>query len=50
MRKGEPREMWALKMSKKEKDMLRELAAREGVNMSAMVRALIRRSYERRVK
>jgi hypothetical protein len=50
MPRGDPREMWALKLSKEEKTMLAELSKMEGVSMSAMVRLLVRRSYERRAK
>ena len=44
------REMWALKLSADEKQKLRELADKNGVNMSAMVRLLINRSHDRSKK
>jgi len=44
------REMWALRLTPEEKRQLKIIAKQEGVTMSAMVRLLVRRSYERRAK
>ena len=39
------KDVWALRLDKKEKDMLEFLAEKQGIPMSAVVRQLIRRSY-----
>jgi len=42
--------MWAIRLSAAEKEQLKALANLDGVTMSAMVRLLIRRSYDRKIK
>ena len=46
----EKREMWALKLTPTEKRQLIELADLDGINMSAEVRMLIKRSHSQRIK
>lgn len=47
MQKDE-RFMWAMRLTKEEKEMLKHLAELDNITMSAMVRQLVRRSYDRR--
>ena len=44
MRKA-PMELWALRLTAEEKAMLEALADKQGMNMSQVVRLLIKRSY-----